>query len=58
VPYVVALIALEEGPTMMSNVVGCDVGEVRIGQPVQVVFDDWPEEVSIPKFTPAGRPVA
>ncbi len=58
VPYVVALIELEEGPTMMSNVVGCDVGEVRIGLPVQVVFDDWSKDVSIPKFTPADRPVA
>ncbi len=58
VPYVVALIVLEEGPTMMSNVVGCDVGEVRIGQPVQVVFDDWSKDVSIPKFKPAGRPAA
>ena len=52
VPYVVALIALEEGPTMMSNVVGCDVGDVRIGQPVDVVFEDWREGVSIPKFRP------
>ncbi len=58
VPYVVALIVLEEGPTMMSNVVGCDVGDVRIGMRVQVVFDDWPAGVSIPKFAPTGRQVA
>lgn len=54
VPYVVALIELEEGPTMMSNVVGCPVEDVRIGLPVEVVFEDWPGEVTVPKFRPAG----
>ncbi len=53
VPYVVALVELREGPTMMSNVVGCSVDEVRIGMPVEVVFDDWPEGVTVPKFRPA-----
>lgn len=52
VPYVVALVELEEGPTMMSNVVGCNVDEIRMGMPVEVVFDDWPEGVTIPKFKP------
>ena len=36
VPYVLALIALEEGVTMMSNVVGIAPAEVRIGLPVRV----------------------
>jgi len=58
VPYVVALITLEEGPTIMSNVCGCDVAAVRIGLPVEVVFEDWSAEVSIPKFTPAAHPSA
>jgi uncharacterized OB-fold protein len=52
VPYVVALIELEEGPTLMSNVIGCVVDEVCIGMPVEVVFDDWSEGLSIPKFRP------
>ncbi|MDD3885211.1 MAG: OB-fold domain-containing protein [Gallionella sp.] len=52
VPYVVALVELEEGPTMMSNVVVGNVDEIRIGMPLEVVFDDWPEGVSIPKFKP------
>jgi uncharacterized OB-fold protein len=60
VPYVVALIRLEEGPTLMSNVVGCGVEEVVMGMPVEVVFDDWPGGVTVPKFRPAsagpGRP--
>lgn len=54
VPYVVALIRLEEGPTLMSNVVGCDVEAVTMGMPVEVVFDDWPGGVTVPKFRPAS----
>ena len=54
VPYVVALVELLEGPTMMSNVIGCKVEEVHIGMPVDVVFDDWPEGVTVPKFRPAA----
>ena len=52
VPYVVALIQLDEGPTMMSNVVQCDPETLQIGNPVQVVFEDWSEEISIPQFRP------
>jgi uncharacterized OB-fold protein len=54
VPYVVALIRLEEGPTLMSNVVGCAVEAVTMGMPVEVVFEDWPGDVSVPKFRPAS----
>jgi uncharacterized OB-fold protein len=53
VPYVVALIKLDEGPTMMSNVVQCDPETLKIGDPVQVLFEDWSEDISIPKFSPA-----
>ena len=52
VPYVVALIQLDEGPTMMSNVVRCTPETLKIGSPVQVVFEDWSDEVSIPQFRP------
>lgn len=44
-PYVNALITLEEGPNFGTNVVGCDPSEVRIGMPVEVVYRDVvPEE--------------
>lgn len=52
VPYVVALITLDEGPQMMSNVVGCAPEQVHIGMPVAVTFEDWTEEIAIPKFKP------
>lgn len=52
VPYVVALIELQEGPTMMSNVVGCDPEAVAIGMPVRVTFERWTDEISMPLFQP------
>lgn len=50
VPYVLAMIDLPEGVRIMSNVIGCDVSEVRIGTPVHAVFEDVSEDVSIPLF--------
>jgi uncharacterized protein len=50
VPYIVALVTLEEGPTMMTNIVGCAPEKVEIGVPVEVTFEDWTEEISVPKF--------
>jgi uncharacterized protein len=55
VPYVVALVTLEEGPQMMTNIVECAPEDVRIDMPVEVVFDDWTETISIPKFRPIEK---
>ncbi len=55
VPYVLALIDLPEGVRMMSNVVGCDHRDVYIGMPVDVIFDDVSEEITLPKFRPIIR---
>lgn len=54
-PFVLALIALDEGPTMMSTLTGCLPDHVAIGLRVKVMFDDWSEGVTMPVFTPAGR---
>ena len=51
IPYVVAVVALDEGPRMLSNVVGMDVDLVRCGMPVQVRFDKATDDITIPKFT-------
>ena len=51
-PYVIALIALAEGPVMMSNVVGCAPEDVSVGMPVIVTFETWSEEIAVPKFRP------
>ncbi len=58
VPYVVALVRLDEGPTMMTNIVGCAPERVAIGMPVEVVFERWTEAISIPKFRPQISPIA
>jgi len=50
-PYVLALIQLEEGVRMMSNVIGCDPTEVVIGMPVKVTFEQR-GDVSLPMFVP------
>ena len=52
-PYVVALIQLDEGPTLMSNIIDCDTDALRIGQAVSVLFEDWSEQITIPKFKPS-----
>ena len=53
-PYVVALIELEEGVRLVSNVIGIEPGEVRIGLPVEVVFERVDEELTLPLFRPRG----
>ena len=59
VPYVIALITLEEGPRLMSNVIGCDVESVKCGLAVEVVFERWSDEITMPKFLPAeDRPAS
>jgi uncharacterized protein len=50
IPYIVALVTLEEGPQMMTNIVGCAPEDVTIGMPVEVIFEDWTDTISIPKF--------
>ncbi|MDP1818862.1 MAG: Zn-ribbon domain-containing OB-fold protein [Acidimicrobiales bacterium] len=53
VPYVLAIVELDEGPRLLTNVIGCDPAEVRCDQPVEVVFDDT-GEVTVPKFQPVA----
>jgi len=52
-PYVIAIVALEEGGRLMSNLTGCPPESVRIGLPVRAVFETVGEGVGVPKFTPA-----
>lgn len=53
VPYVVALVELEEGPRLLTNIVGVPPDQVACEMPVKVVFDDVGDGVAVPKFTPA-----
>ena len=54
VPYVVAIVELEEGPHMATNIVDCDPEQVRIGQPVEAVFEDVSDEISLVYFRPTN----
>lgn len=55
VPYVVALVDLEEGPRMLSNVVDCDPESVRIDDPVVVDFRELSPGQVLPVFTITRR---
>jgi len=48
-------VALDEGPRMISNVVGVPPAEIRVGMPLEVVFEAVSPEVTLPKFRVAGR---
>ena len=54
VPYVLALVELEEGVKMFTNIVECEPGDVRIGMPVEVTFVQATDQVSIPYFKPVA----
>ena len=52
-PLAVALVELEEGTRLVSNVVGVDPGELRVGMPVEVEFVAFDDDLTLPQFRPA-----
>lgn len=56
-PYVIAIVALEEGVHMTANIVECDPEAVHCGMPVEATYDDVTPEVTLVQFRPApGAP--
>ncbi len=55
IPYVVAVIELEEGPRLISNVVGIAPEKVRCDMAVQVVFDSRRDGIKVPQFVPIEK---
>jgi uncharacterized OB-fold protein len=53
IPFVVALVDLDEGPRVMTNIVGAAAEEVRIGDQVKVRFEPVSDQASLPLFEPA-----
>ena len=54
-PYVTAIVQLEEGPRLMTNLVQIepDPEKIRCDMPVEVLFEDISDEISLPMFRPA-----
>ena len=53
IPYVLAYVELEDvGLRLLTNVVGCDAGAVRIGMAVEVMFEDAGGGTALPTFAP------
>jgi uncharacterized OB-fold protein len=52
-PYVVALVELDEGPRLISNIVGCTPEEVAVDMPVEVRFEEV-GDFTLPRFAPAS----
>lgn len=53
VPYAIAYVTLDEGTTMLTNIVDTDLDQVKIGDRVQVVFKATEGGQKVPMFKPA-----
>jgi uncharacterized OB-fold protein len=51
-PYCPAIIDMDEGYQILSNVIDCDVDAVRVGMRVEVAFQSF-GPVTLPYFRPA-----
>jgi uncharacterized protein len=52
VPYNIAVVELEEGVRMMTNILRCKNEELKIGMSVEAVFEDINQQVTLIKFKP------
>lgn len=55
-PYITAIVELEEGPRVMTNLVDIEPApqNVQVGMPLEVVFEDVSDEIAMPLFRPAS----
>jgi uncharacterized OB-fold protein len=52
-PYIMAYVELDEGLKVLTNLVECKPDQVKIGMPVEAVFEDTTPQVTLLKFRPA-----
>ena len=52
VPYIVALVELEEGTRLLANMTGIEPADVKIGMPVETDFLTIDENYTVPYFKP------
>jgi uncharacterized OB-fold protein len=55
VPYVVVIVTLDEGYQMVSNLIGCEVDDVRVDLPVEVEFVPVNDGLTLPYFRPIAN---
>ena len=53
VPYLCALVELDEGVRMLVNLLNVKNEDVKIGMPVKVCWEKLNEEINLPAFEPA-----
>ncbi len=53
-PWPVAVVQLEEGPRMVTNVIGVPPEQFRIGMAMEAAFEDVAEDVTLVVFRPAA----
>jgi uncharacterized OB-fold protein len=53
VPYISALIELDEGPRILTNLRNCVEEDARVGMSVSVLFEELTDEITLPQFEPA-----
>lgn len=53
VPYVAAVVELEEGPRMITNVVESEFDSLEVGMALRVAYQPISDDVTIPVFAPA-----
>ena len=51
-PYCICYVTLDEGVTMLANIVDCDLGAVKVGMKVKAVFKPTEGGAPVPMFTP------
>lgn len=52
IPYNVAEVELDEGPRLLTNLVEVKTEAIRAGMPVEIVFEDVTDEITLAKFRP------
>lgn len=57
-PYVIAIVELEEGPHVTTNIVECEPDDVAIGMPVELMFGDVVDDIALPFFRPSATEAA
>ena len=58
-PYAIAVVELDEGPRMMTNITDCPQTPeaLQLDMPVEVAFEKLDDDITLPLFRPAGAAI-